>query len=79
MDLPYGTCLVYIQIVYVSPIFMYLPYQTHCQLLHLITYVLPLDMQLHIRTVKILKFISMSGNDIVKMCNRLYMNGGGTA
>ena len=36
-------------------------------------------MQLHIRTVKFLKSISMSGNDIVKMCTKLCLNGSGTA
>ena len=56
-----------------------LPYRTHCKLLHLITQVLPIDMQLHIRTVKFLKSISMSGNDIVKMCTKLCLNGSGTA
>ena len=56
-----------------------LPYQTHCKLLHLITQVLPIDMQLHIRTVKFLKSISMSGNDIVKMYTKLCLNGSGIA
>ena len=56
-----------------------LPYRTHCKLLHLITQVLPIDMQLHIRTVKFLKSISMSGNDIVKICTKLCLNGSGTA
>ena len=55
-----------------------LPYRTHCKLLHLITQVLPIDMQLHIRTVK-LRSISMSSNDIVKMCTKLCLNGSGTA
>ena len=32
-----------------------------------------------IRTVKFLKSISMGGNDIVKMCTKLCLNGSGTA
>ena len=56
-----------------------LPYRTHCKLLHLITQVLPIDMQLHIRTVKFLKSISMSGNDIVKMCKKLCLKGSSNA
>ena len=43
-----------------------IPYRTHCKLLHLETQVLPIDMQLHIRTVKFLKSITMSGNDYRK-------------
>ena len=54
-----------------------IPYRTHCKLL--ITQVLPIDMQLHIRTVKFLKAISMSVNDIVKMCTKLFLNCSGTA
>ena len=43
-----------------------LPYRTHCKLLHLIAQMLLIDSELHIRTVNLLKSISMSGNDIVK-------------
>ena len=56
-----------------------LPYRTHYKLLHLITQVLPVDMQFHIGTVKFLKSISMSGDDIVKMCKKLCLNDSGTA
>ena len=56
-----------------------LPYRTHCKLLHLITQVLPINMQFHIRTVKFLKSISISGNDIVKMCTKLCSKVSGVA
>ena len=85
MDLPYGTCRAhYIDRFYVSwrktmKRQFNLPYRTHCKQLHLITQVLPIDMQLHIHTVKFSKSISMSGDDIVKLCTKLCLNGRETA
>ena len=55
-----------------------LPYRTHCRFLHLITRELPIDVQLHLRTLNMFKSFATSNNTIVKLCSNLAMNGSGS-